>query len=93
MQSKQEKDALTLVFGVVRRDGVLLNVPKVPGLGAKLECTGCTVELSKGLPTQFEMYMTDDQKTQFRTLTGYKARKPKKTTSAIPVEVVENNEG
>lgn len=93
MQSKAEKQALAQVFGVARRDGMLSNVPNVPGLAAKLECTSCTVKLSKGLPTQFEKYMTDDQKAQYRTLTGYKARKPKKTTSGIPMDVVENKEG
>jgi hypothetical protein len=87
------KEALALVFGIPRRDGMLSGIPGyIPGLRQKLNCRTCDVKLVRGLPKDFVEYMTDEQKAQFKQLIGYKS-KSKKTVSAVPDEVIENTEG
>lgn len=92
------KEALALVFGIPRRDGMLSGIPGyIPGLKQKLNCRTCDVKLIRGLPKDFVEYMTDEQKAQFKQLIGYKSRAKKtvakKTVSAVPDEVIENTEG
>lgn len=89
------KEALALVFGIPRRDGMLSGIPGyIPGLKQKLNCRTCDVKLVRGLPKDFVEYMTDEQKEQFKQLTGYKSKsRAKKTVSAVPDEVSENTEG
>lgn len=93
------KEALALVFGIPRRDGMLSGIPGyIPGLKQKLNCRTCEVKLVRGLPKDFVEYMTDEQKEQFKKLTGYKYKsksksKSKKTVSAVPDETIENTEG
>jgi len=86
MKDAVKKQALATVFGVTKSDGVI-TAPNVPGLRQKVTCTKCTLETVKGLPVQFEQYMTDEQKTEFRALIGYKARKK---VSQVPQDVVTN---
>ena len=84
MVDKEKKEALALVFGVVRRDSMLSGVPGfVPGLREKLTCTGCELKLVKGLPVEFEKFMSEEQKKQYRELVGYKARNRKKTEKVV----------
>lgn len=88
MKDKAKKDALALVFGVVKRDNMLSGIPGyVPGLLQKLHCTSCEVKLVKGLPIQFIDYMSEEQKEQFKQLTGYNSRK--KTTKKVVVDTPE----
>jgi len=87
MKDAFKKQALAKVFGIVRRDGVLMGVPVIPGLREKIISTNDTVKTVKGLPVQFEQYMTDEQKTEFKTLIGYKSRK---RISQIPQDIVTN---
>lgn len=86
MQSKEEKDALALVFGVKKRDAMLSGIPGfVPGLAQKLACYGCKVRLSRGLPVEFAEYMTDEQKSQFKSIMK---RYKKKAVKAVPSDTV-----
>lgn len=69
MKSEKEKKALTVVFGVAKRDGLVTGIPtRVPGLREVLTCYDCDVEISKGLPKQFSPFMTEKQKAQFKEL-------------------------
>lgn len=81
MTSKSEKDALALVFGVMKRGSVVSGIPGfVPGLTKALTNPAYEVKLARGLPVEFSDHMSDEQKKRFRELTGYKS----KSVTAVP---------
>lgn len=76
MKSKAEKMALAMVFGVAIHGGLISGIPGfVPGLTRTLGCSTCEVRLSRGLPTQFVNYMTDEQKKAFKAAMRKKGAK------------------
>lgn len=67
MKSKAEKLALALVFGVAMQGSIISGIPGgVPGLSRTLGCATCQIKLSKGIPTQFAAYMSEEQKKAFK---------------------------
>jgi len=75
MKDKAEKAALALVFGVVMSGSLISGIPgNVPGLARTMGCASCVLKLSKGVPTQFAAYMTEEQKKQFKQLTKRKGK-------------------
>lgn len=78
MKNKREKEALAIVFGIVRRDNLVHGIPgDVPNILRAVSCPNCTLKLKDGLPVDFVAYMTTAQKAQYRQLIGYEAPKPK----------------
>lgn len=76
MKSKAEKMALALVFGVMMQGSVVSGIPGgVPGLSRALGCGSCSIQLSKGIPTQFAAYMSEEQKKAFKQAMKRKASK------------------
>lgn len=76
MKNKAEKMALALVFGVVMHGSVISGIPGgVPGLARTLGCATCVLKLSKGVPTQFAPYMSEEQKKAFKQQIGRKTSK------------------
>ena len=62
-----KRAALGLAFGVMMSGSVISGIPgNVPGLSRALSCVTCTMPLSKGVPTQFAVFMTDEQKKAFK---------------------------
>lgn len=67
MKDKAEKMALALAFGVVMSGSMISGIPgNVPGLTRILSCNSCEVKMSRGLPSQFLAYMSEEQKKAFR---------------------------
>lgn len=68
-KNQKAKEALTIVFGVAKRDGLVSGIPtRVPGLREVLTCYDCEVKLDKGLPKQFSPFMSEKQKADFKQL-------------------------
>lgn len=64
---KAKRAALGLAFGVVMSGTVISGIPgAVPGLSRALSCGNCVMQLSKGVPTQFQAVMTEEQKRAFK---------------------------
>lgn len=64
---RAKQAALALAFGIALQGGFVTGIPGgVPGLGRALTCGTCTMQLSKGVPTQFATVMTDEQKKAFK---------------------------
>lgn len=78
MKDAKKKQALAKVFGVVNRDSVMMGVPMIPGLRKKITCVGCELKTKKGLPVEFEQYMSEEQKAEFVALTKRKRTTKKK---------------
>ena len=67
MVDKAKKQALALAFGVVMSSSIISGIPgHVNGLARLLSCTSCKVDMSRGLPSAFSGYMTEEQKRAFR---------------------------
>lgn len=67
ISEKAKRTALALAFGIVIQGGFVTGIPGgVPGLSRAITCSNCTMKLSKGIPTQFSMFMTDEQKKAFK---------------------------
>lgn len=62
-----KKAALALAFGVVMSGTMVSGIPGgIPGLSKALTCGSCSMQLSKGVPTQFAAVMTEEQKRRFK---------------------------
>lgn len=64
-----KRTALALAYGVMMQGGLISGIPGgIPGLSKAISCTSCTMKLNKsGVPSQFSMYMTDEQKKKFKS--------------------------
>lgn len=68
VSEKAKRTALALAFGIVIQGGFVTGIPGgVPGLSKALTCGNCVMKLSRGVPSQFSMFMTDEQKKAFKT--------------------------
>ena len=62
-----KKAALAIAFGVVMSGSVISGIPgNVNGLSRALSCGNCVMKLSRGVPTQFQAVMTEQQKRDFK---------------------------
>lgn len=68
LAEKAKRTALALAFGIALQGSFISGIPGgVPGLSKAVSCTSCTMKLNRGgVPSQFAMYMTDDQKKKFK---------------------------
>lgn len=67
ISEKAKRTALALAFGIVIQGGFVTGIPGgVPGLSKALTCGNCVMKLSRGVPSQFSTFMTDEQKRVFK---------------------------
>lgn len=74
----KKKKALAKVFGVVERDNMMTGIPNhVPQLREKLTCTKgvCEIKVKRGVPVEFEQYMSEEQKAEFKAMIKRKRNK------------------
>lgn len=73
---KAKKAALAIAFGVAVQGSMISGIPgAIPGLPRALSCGNCKMQLSKGVPSQFVAYMSEEQKKAFKQAIKRKAKK------------------